>query len=89
MKRHYRPDNSHPFRIDVTPKEAEWRYLSFRVLALEKGHTQHFSTGYSEIVVVPLSGEGFCAFGNEAFTFSRSSVFDELSDIYYLPPQTG
>ena len=89
MNRHYRSDYSHPFRINVTPKEAEWRYLSFRVLALESGQTQQINTENSEIVVVPLSGEGFCAFGEEVFAFSRSSVFEGLTDIYYLPPQSS
>ena len=89
MNRHYRSDNSRPFRINVTSKEAQWRYLSFRVLALEAGQTQKLNTEDSEIVVVPLSGEGVCAFGKESFTFSRSSVFEEIPDIYYLPPRSG
>ena len=73
MNRHYRSNNSHPLRISVTPKEAQWHYLSFRVLALEAGQTQQLNTEDSEMVVVPLSGEGVCAFGKESFTFSRSS----------------
>jgi 5-deoxy-glucuronate isomerase len=89
VNRHYRSNYSHPFRINVTPKEAEWRYLSFRVLALEPGQTQRFNTEESEFVVVPLSGEGFCAFGEEEFSFSRRSVFEELTDIYYLPPRSN
>ncbi len=88
MNRHYRSDNSQPFRIGVTPKEAQWRYLSFRVLALGPGQTQQLNTGDSEIVVVPLSGEGSCAFGKETFNFSRASVFEEIPDIYYLPPRS-
>jgi 5-deoxy-glucuronate isomerase len=88
VNRHYRSDNSQPFRIDVTPKEAQWRYLSFRVLALEPGQTQQLNTGDSEIVVVPLSGEGSCTFGNETFDFSRTSVFEEIPDIFYLPPRS-
>jgi 5-deoxy-D-glucuronate isomerase len=75
VNRHYRQNYSHPFRINVTPKEAQWRYLSFRVLALEPGQTQQLNTGDSEVVVVPLSGEGSCAFGKDTFDFSRTSVF--------------
>jgi 5-deoxy-glucuronate isomerase len=71
VNRHYRSNNSDPFRINVTPKEAQWRYLSFRVLALEPGQTQQLNTGDSEIVVVPLNGEGSCAFGKETFNFGN------------------
>ena len=67
MNRHYRSNYSDPFRINVTPKEAEWRYLSFCVLALEPEQTEQFNTEEAEFVVVPLSGEGFCAFGEEEF----------------------
>jgi 5-deoxy-glucuronate isomerase len=63
VNRRYRSNSSHPFRINVTPKEAQWRYLSFSVLALQPGQTQQLNTGDSEMVVVPLSGEGVCAFG--------------------------
>ena len=89
MKRHHRSDFSHPFRINVTPKDAQWRYLSFQVLALEPGQTQNFETESLEVVVVPLAGAGTCSLGKEEFAFSRSSVFDELSDIFYLPPRTS
>jgi 5-deoxy-D-glucuronate isomerase len=55
VNRHYRPDYSQPFRINVTPKEAQWRYLSFRVLALEPGQTQELETADSEIVVASVA----------------------------------
>jgi 5-deoxy-glucuronate isomerase len=88
MKRHYRPDLTSRTRIDITPETAGWKYLSFRVEALDPGNSVELNTGANEVIVVPLSGKGFCSFGKRDHPFERASVFAGPTDIFYLPPQT-
>jgi 5-deoxy-glucuronate isomerase len=88
MKRHYRSRLAGRTRLDITPKTADWRYLSFRVVALGAGEAAEFETGADEVVVVPLSGTGICSFANQGHPFERSSVFAGPTDIFYLPPTT-
>jgi 5-deoxy-glucuronate isomerase len=88
MKRHYRSQVTDRTRLDITPKTADWRYLSFRVVALDAGDPEEFETGANEVIVVPLSGAGICSFANQNHAFQRSSVFNGPSDIFYLPPRT-
>jgi 5-deoxy-glucuronate isomerase len=88
MKRHYRSELTGRTRLDITPKTADWRYLSFRVVALDAGGPEEFVTGANEIIIVPLSGAGICSFANQDHPFQRSSVFAGPTDIFYLPPRT-
>jgi 5-deoxy-glucuronate isomerase len=88
MKRHYRSSLTDRTRLNITPKTADWRYLSFRVVALDAGEIDEFKSEVDEVVVVPLSGKGICSFGNQEHPFERSSVFAGPTDIFYLPPRT-
>ena len=45
-------------RLEVTPASVGWRYLSFRVVALEAGETMDPTLPTEELVVVPLAGSG-------------------------------
>ncbi len=58
MKRHYRPELGNRTRIEITPETAGWKYLSFRVVALDAEGSEELGTGANEVVVVPLSGKG-------------------------------
>ena len=53
MKRHYRPELGNRTRIEITPETAGWRYLSFRVVALDAEGSEELGTGANEVVVVP------------------------------------
>ena len=88
MKRHYRPALTSRTRIDVTPETAGWKYLSFLVLALDRGSSEELGTGGNEVIIVPLSGQGICTFGSRDNPFARSTVFSGPTDIFYLPPRT-
>jgi 5-deoxy-glucuronate isomerase len=88
MKRHYRSELTGRTRLDITPKTVDWRYLSFRVVALDPGDPEEFETGANEVIVVPLSGAGICSFANQDHPFQRSNVFTGPTDIFYLPPRT-
>ena len=88
MKRHYRPELGNRTRIEITPETAGWKYLSFRVVALDAEGSEELGTGANEVVVVPLSGKGIFSFADQDHPFQRSSVFAGPTDIFYLPPKT-
>ncbi|HVQ23032.1 MAG TPA: 5-deoxy-glucuronate isomerase, partial [Candidatus Saccharimonadia bacterium] len=44
--------------IEITPRSAGWRYLSFRVVRLAHGETIDVATDAQEVVIVPISGGG-------------------------------
>lgn len=88
MKRHYNSAKGEQVLFEITPKSAEWRYLSFKVLALKAGATVVADCGGEEMVFVPLSGEGAIEFGGERYPLKRGDLFSERADIVYLPPRT-
>jgi len=73
--------------IDVTPENANWDYLSYRVVNLKAGQNYQHDTQNTEIALVPLSGTGEITVGDQTFTISRSSVFEQLPHVLYVPPQ--
>ncbi len=81
-----RPNHESQTVIDVTPRSAEWGYLSFQVIALKPGEGFSLSTASNEVAVVPLAGQATFEADGEQFEVSREGVFDELPHILYLPP---
>jgi 5-deoxy-glucuronate isomerase len=72
--------------IDVTPENANWDYLSYRVINLQAGGSYTHSTEGIEIALVPLTGAGTVRVGGETFEISRKGVFEELPHVLYVPP---
>jgi 5-deoxy-glucuronate isomerase len=89
MKRHYKPKPDTLYRHDVRADKAGWKYLSFAVLAFDHGEVLEESTGGEEVVIVPLTGHATVFYESETHMIGRDDVFRELTDIVYLPPQTG
>ena len=87
--RHVRPGRGPGTLLEVTPASVGWRYLSFRVVALDPGETIEDDTGENEIAVVPLGGSGWFRFGGETHPVSRRDVFTEKPHVAYLPPGTA
>lgn len=75
-----------PTRIEVTPPDAGWDFLSFSVVELEPGttHTSHLAD--QETAIVPLEGRGRVTAGDETFELSRESMFTEMPHVVYAPP---
>ncbi|MEO1286165.1 MAG: 5-deoxy-glucuronate isomerase, partial [Chloroflexota bacterium] len=73
--------------IDVTPENANWDYLSYRIVNLKAGESYTHNTDNTEIALVPLSGKGTLSVGEETFTIARKGVFEELPHVLYVPPQ--
>jgi len=72
-----------PYTVDVTPESAGWTESSLRVVEL--GTDLTLDTGDTELMILPLSGQGSVNAGDESFELSlRASVFDGPADMVYL-----
>jgi 5-deoxy-glucuronate isomerase len=89
MKRHYRPHLGELVLHDIRSETAGWKYLSFKVIALQAGQKVDGNSGSEEIVIVPLVGQVRITFRQETHEVGRNDVFRELTGIVYLPPGTG
>jgi len=72
-----------PYTVDVSPESAGWTESSLRVVELDSDLT--LETAYTEVMILPLSGQGSVAADGETFELSlRTSVFDGPADMVYL-----
>jgi 5-deoxy-glucuronate isomerase len=72
-----------PYTVDVTPESAGWTESSLRVVEPESDLT--LETGDTEVMILPLSGQGSVAADGETFELSlRTSVFDGPADMVYI-----
>lgn len=81
-----KPNDDETIVLDVTPENAGWDYLSYRVLSLAAGDTYAHDTEDTEIALVPLEGRGEITVEDETYTISRKGVFEELPHVLYVPP---
>ena len=72
--------------LHVTPGSAGWRFLEFSVVEVSADATWRDLSESRETAVVPLSGTGIVAVDGKRIDVSRSSVFDELGRVVYVPP---
>ena len=88
--RHVRPaGGATGTRLEITPASVGWRYLSFRVVALEAGDTMDATLPGEELVVVPLAGSGRFRFDGGDHPVSRRDVFTAKPHVLYVPPGTA
>lgn len=72
-----------PYTVDVTPESAGWTESSLKVVEL--GPDLTLDTGDTEVMILPLSGQGWVGAGDETFELSlRASVFDGPADMVYI-----
>jgi 5-deoxy-glucuronate isomerase len=75
-----------PYELEITPRDAGWRYSALRVLDLPPGGSHDFETGGHEMLVLPLSGGCRVSCDGESYRVTgRASVFSRVSDFVYLP----
>jgi 5-deoxy-glucuronate isomerase len=72
--------------LDVTPASAGWANLAFAVIDVRAGAPHHALAEGRETAIVTLSGAGRISAGELDVTVSRSSVFDEVGRVVYVPP---
>lgn len=86
---HHRQRDAHGRRrIDVTPANAGWDFLSFSVVELGPGETLTSNIDDQETAIVPLSGAGTVIADDSTFGLRRASVFTEMPHVVYAPPST-
>jgi 5-deoxy-glucuronate isomerase len=72
--------------VDIPAKRAGWRYSGLRVLDLAANTTHEFSTGATEMAILPLSGGLTVEVEEMVFDLEgRESVFDAVTDFAYVP----
>ena len=77
--------------LSLTPEEARWKYVSFRVWRLSPGQTVEDGTDDEEIGLVVLSGTVSVdsSEGKWEQIGERKSVFEGKPYVVYLPPHTA
>lgn len=82
-----RLNEASPFRQDITPESAGWKYLGFQVHAMNAGETFEGESLDRELVMVFLSGSAAVGAGEQAWEFTgRDTPFQGLPYGLYVPP---
>src|SRR5215218_5886311 len=72
-----------PYTVDITPESAGWTESSLKVVEL--GSDLTLDTADTEMMILPLSGHGSVAAGDQTFELSlRASVFAGPADMVYI-----
>ncbi len=76
--------------LHVTPESAGWDYVEFAVVEAVAGAPWSGVSADRETAIVPLEGAGRVVVGDGGMLveLSRSSVFEQMASIVYLPPGT-
>jgi 5-deoxy-glucuronate isomerase len=82
----FRPHDGPGVRLEVTPESAGWRNIAFRVVDVRAGSPFHDVQADRETAIVTLSGRGRIIVDDATFEVSRSSVFEEVGRVVYVPP---
>ena len=88
VTRRFRSQPGGKLLLDVSPKSAGWRYLSFKVARLNADEVMEADTGNEEVIFVPLVGWGNLTFLGQTHDLTRRDLFREVPDLVYLPPRT-
>lgn len=87
MLSHYlQPQSGSGTVLNVTPESAGWTSLQFAVQRLDPGGDHVIETGDLEMAVVPLGGDFIASVQGNEYRLSRSSVFEEMPSVLYVPP---
>jgi 5-deoxy-glucuronate isomerase len=73
----------------LTPERCGWSFAGLRVVRLGAGERRAIETGGDELAVVPLAGGCTVEVEGRAIALAgRTSVFDRVTDVVYLPSGT-
>lgn len=76
--------------IDITPENAEWSFVGFKVVKLKAQETHEFETKDREFCLVPITGTFDAQLSDSRFDAvgGRENLFDqELTEHLYVPEQ--
>lgn len=74
--------------LHATPAGVGWRNLEFAVVDVRADAPHHGRAEGRETAIVTLSGSGTISGGGVSARVHRTSVFEEVSAVVYLPPGT-
>ena len=83
-----KPKSQYGTVIDITPENANWNFVGFKVVKLRAGEVHEFFTGDREFCLVPIIGTFNAKLNNTEFDAvgGRTSLFDqELTEHLYVP----
>ena len=88
------PTSSGPLRpskgpgrvLHVTPESADWEYLEFEVVEVVEDSPWSETVDGRETAIVPQSGSGVVTVDGKRVELARSSVFEQMPRIVYVPP---
>ncbi len=86
MTHHLTPGNGTGVVLDVTPITAGWEYLSFSVVRFDAGDVHRELRPGQEVALVPLRGSVEALVDGAAHELARTSVFEEMPHVLYVPP---
>lgn len=75
--------------LHVTPETAGWDYLEFSIVDVDPASSWSDSVDDRETAIVPQSGSGVVIVDGRRVELSRSSVFEQMPRIVYVPPGVG
>ncbi len=81
-----RPSGDTGRLLEVTPESAGWQNVAFAVYRLGADDTHRDVLADRETAIVPQSGSGRVLVEGQTVPIARTSVFDELGRIVYVPP---
>jgi len=83
-----RPRPGPGYLVHVTPETAGWDYVEFGVVEVTASVSFSGVSDGRETAVVAISGEGTVRIGDGTVAeLARSSVFDQMSRVVYIPPR--
>lgn len=88
------PTSSGPLRpskgpgrvLHVTPESAGWDHLEFSIVDVADGTPWRETVDGRETAIVPQSGSGVVTVDGQRVELARSSVFEQMPRIVYVPP---
>ena len=72
--------------IDITPESAGWSNVAFALVSLAAGTVHSDRRADRETAIVTQSGSGRVLVDGQTVEVGRTSVFDEVGRVVYVPP---
>ena len=83
-----RPTTGPGTLLSTDPAAAGWNHLAFAVVDVRPGSPHADQLAGRETAIVTLSGAGRVVIDGEAHDVARTSVFEQLGRVVYVPPGT-
>jgi len=83
-----RPADGPGTLLSVTPADAGWRNIAFAVVELGPDTVHTDELAERETAIVTLAGAGTVTVGGDTVELARTSVFEQVGRVVYVPPRT-